>query len=65
MTVELNSPVESLVDFLRMKPSEKKMRFEHNPGRKLIPFFTRNPERYKFQDDFFGNNRNYYKVISK
>lgn len=52
MTVELNSPVESLVDFLRMKPSEKKMRFEHNPGRKLIPFFTRNPERYKFQDDF-------------
>lgn len=52
MTVDLTSPVGSLVDFLIMKPTEKKMRFKHNPGFKLLPFFTRNPERYKFQDDF-------------
>lgn len=52
MTMELSDQVQSLVNFLRMNPSEKKMTFEHNPGHKLIPFFTRNPERYKFQEEF-------------
>lgn len=44
--------VKDLIEFLKMDTERKYMRYTHKFGYTLLPFSTREPERYKFEEDF-------------
>ncbi|ATF40626.1 DNA phosphorothioation-dependent restriction protein DptG [Weissella paramesenteroides] len=48
----MNSAVKDLIDFLKLNPEKQYIKYMHKFGYTLLPFFTREPERYKFEEEF-------------
>lgn len=48
----MSDAVKDLIEFLKINPKEQSIKYEHKIGYKLLPFFTREPERYKFDEEF-------------
>lgn len=50
----MNVEVETLIQKLKIDYKQKKIRYERNFAGKLLPFYTRNPERAKYNNGFKG-----------